>query len=127
MSHWAPLVCGACVHPVVSPSFLCLVAFVVGGLDPLLTSLLQVNGGLPVDHQEHIKKQLSTRTLRSASSAQGPYAERERECCLLVLNLVSSTLPCIRQPGPPVLRVCAGAQGGALTPRRTLELALTVP
>jgi hypothetical protein len=52
-----------------------------------------------VDHQEHIKKQLSTRTLRnlrSASSAQGPYAE-------------------------PVLRVCAGAQGGALTPRRTLE------
>jgi len=24
----------------------------------------------------------------------------ERECCLLVLNLVSSTLPCIRQPGP---------------------------
>jgi hypothetical protein len=55
-----------------------------------------------VDHQEHIKKQLSTRTLRSASSAQGPYAE-------------------------PVLRVCAGAQGGALTPRRTLELAWTVP
>jgi hypothetical protein len=52
-----------------------------------------------VDHQEHIKKQLSTRTLRSASSAQGPYAE-------------------------PVLRVCAGAQGGALTPRRTLERGL---
>ena len=25
---------------------------------------------------------------------------KERECCLLVLNLVSSTLPCIRQPGP---------------------------
>jgi hypothetical protein len=25
---------------------------------------------------------------------------RERECCLLVLNLVSSTLPCIRQPRP---------------------------
>jgi hypothetical protein len=24
----------------------------------------------------------------------------ERECCLLVLNLVSSTLPCIRQPRP---------------------------
>jgi hypothetical protein len=32
----------------------------------------------------------------------------ERECCLLVLNLVSSTLPCIRQPGPRfrVLDVC---------------------
>jgi len=26
----------------------------------------------------------------------------ERECCLLVLNLVSSTLPCIRQPGPSI-------------------------
>jgi hypothetical protein len=26
--------------------------------------------------------------------------QRERECCLLVLNLVSSTLPCIRQPRP---------------------------
>ena len=33
---------------------------------------------------------------------------RERECCLLVLNLVSSTLPCIRQPRPRlrVLDVC---------------------
>jgi hypothetical protein len=32
----------------------------------------------------------------------------KRECCLLVLNLVSSTLPCIRQPGPRlrVLGVC---------------------
>jgi hypothetical protein len=32
----------------------------------------------------------------------------ERECCLLVLNLVSSTLPCIRQPWPRlrVLDVC---------------------
>jgi len=32
----------------------------------------------------------------------------ERVCCLLVLNLVSSTLPCIRQPGPRlrVLGVC---------------------
>jgi hypothetical protein len=27
-------------------------------------------------------------------------SEGERECCLLVLNLVSSTLPCIRQPRP---------------------------
>ncbi len=32
----------------------------------------------------------------------------ERECCLLVLNLVSSTLPCIRQPRPRlrVVDVC---------------------
>ena len=28
----------------------------------------------------------------------GPWGERE--CCLLVLNLVSSTLPCIRRPRP---------------------------
>jgi hypothetical protein len=35
-------------------------------------------------------------------------AHRKRECCLLVLNLVSSTPPCIRQPGPRirVLGVC---------------------
>jgi hypothetical protein len=35
-------------------------------------------------------------------------APGERECCLLVLNLVSSTLPCIRQPRPRlrVLDVC---------------------
>jgi hypothetical protein len=32
---------------------------------------------------------------------------RERECCLLVLNLVSSTLPCIRRPRPRSLRQCA--------------------
>ena len=30
---------------------------------------------------------------------------RERECCLLVLNLVSSTLPCIRQPRPRLLQL----------------------
>ncbi len=34
--------------------------------------------------------------------------KRERECCLLVLNLVSSTLPCIRQPRPR-LHCCKGA------------------
>ena len=34
--------------------------------------------------------------------------QRERECCLLVLSLVSSTLPCIRQPRPRlrVLDIC---------------------
>ena len=37
-----------------------------------------------------------------------PAIVRERECCLLVLNLVSSTLSCIRQPRPRlrVLDVC---------------------
>jgi hypothetical protein len=39
----------------------------------------------------------------------------ERECCLLVLNLVSSTLPRIRQPGPR-LRVATSAH----TPADTL-------
>ena len=36
------------------------------------------------------------------------YLRGERECCLLVLNLVSSTLPCIRRPRPRlrVLDVC---------------------
>ena len=36
------------------------------------------------------------------------HTQRERECCLLVLNLVSSTLPCIRRPRPRlrVLDVC---------------------
>ncbi len=31
--------------------------------------------------------------------------QTERECCLLVLNLVSSTLPCIRQPRQTVLHL----------------------
>ena len=41
--------------------------------------------------------------LRMASAHETP-----RECCLLVLNLVSSTLSCIRQPRPRlrVLDVC---------------------
>ena len=52
-------------------------------------------------------------TLRRSARAQGlervNYHEgAERECCLLVLNLVSSTLPCIRRPRPRlrVLDVC---------------------
>ena len=60
---------------------------------PRLASLLQTNGGLPGDDQEQIKKQLSTRTRRSAGAL-----------CLRA----STTLR--------VLRVCAGAQGGALPP-----------
>ena len=38
--------------------------------------------------------------LRGANSTHVEAKRRERECCLLVLNLVSSTLPCIRQPRP---------------------------
>jgi len=48
--------------------------------------------------------------LRTFVGCQGPHARSERvwvlkhpgerECCLLVLNLVYSTLPCIRRPRP---------------------------
>ena len=40
-----------------------------------------------------------------------PYV-RESVCCLLVLNLVSSTLPCIRQPGPRLSTVITGQTEG---------------
>ena len=33
-------------------------------------------------------------------NSRRPGGRQERECCLLVLNLVSSTLPCIRRPRP---------------------------
>ena len=36
----------------------------------------------------------------SATLRHGASLIPERECCLLVLDLVSSTLPCIRQPRP---------------------------
>ena len=43
---------------------------------------------------------------------------RERECCLLVLNLVSSTLPCIRRQRPRLKGInydwqLAGPSGGS--------------
>jgi hypothetical protein len=46
--------------------------------------------------------------LGSDAGGAGGVGGRERECCLLVLNLVSSTLPCIRRPRPRlrVLDVC---------------------
>jgi hypothetical protein len=37
---------------------------------------------------------------RRVLNVEGCCFVRERECCLLVLNLVSSTLPCIRRPRP---------------------------
>ena len=39
-------------------------------------------------------------TFSSTSSDSNSDGLRERVCCLLVLNLVSSTLPCIRRPMP---------------------------
>ena len=49
--------------------------------------------------------------LAAKKAEAGPAGESawgERVCCLLVLNLVSSTLPCIRQPRPRlrVLDIC---------------------
>jgi len=47
---------------------------------------------------------------------EAPKSMLERECCLLVLNLVSSTLPCIRQPRPRLIicrqRRCVPATTG---------------
>jgi hypothetical protein len=89
-----------------------------------LASLLQVNGGLPVDHQEHIKKQLSTRTLRSASSAQGPLQSLYYGC---VPGLRVGPLPpeelsnwrglCLKRVCTPVhYRAVSDAQNRSLTP-----------
>jgi hypothetical protein len=50
-----------------------------------------------------------SRASHGISRAPSMFAgDKERECCFLVLNLVSSTLPCIRQPRPRlrVLDVC---------------------
>jgi hypothetical protein len=38
------------------------------------------------------------RRLSRRRASPAPFFLAERECCLLVLNLVSSTLPCIRPP-----------------------------
>ena len=91
---------------------------------PRLASLLQVNGGLPVDHQEYIKKQLSTRTLRSASSAQGPLQSLYYGC---VPGLRVGPLPpeelsnwrglCLKRVCTPAhYRAVSDAQNRSLTP-----------
>ncbi len=57
---------------------------------------------------KHATAATTSRAQKTASLAsRGPDAG-ERECCLLVLRLVSSTLPCIRQPRPRlrVLDIC---------------------
>jgi hypothetical protein len=49
-----------------------------------------------------------TSTMRGSNDCVAGVAAagvRERECCLLVLNLVSSTLPCIRRPRPRLILV----------------------
>jgi hypothetical protein len=69
------------------------------------------------DHMLHLTRQqvqelivATSAGMRGISGLRQTSTPRpaERECCLLVLNLVSSTLPCIRQPRPRlrVLDVC---------------------
>ena len=57
---------------------------------------------------EFVSPQQCRAILRGSEGDDKAQSHRERECCLLVLNLVSSTLPCIRQPRPRlrVLDVC---------------------
>ena len=77
-----------------------------------------------MDHQEHIKKQLSTRTLRSASSAQGPLQSLYYGC---VPGLRVGPLPpeelsnwrglCLKRVCTPVhYRAVSDAQNRSLTP-----------
>jgi len=54
------------------------------------------------------------------SFEQGTSACRETVCCLLVLNLVSSTPPCIRQP-PPCLVICRLFQKSGWEMRRSIH------
>jgi hypothetical protein len=58
----------------------------------------------------HDAEKLTTECLWAAQPWQIPAVERE--CCLLVLNLVSSTLPCIRQPRPRLVRQETATWGG---------------
>ena len=77
-----------------------------------------------MDHQEYIKKQLSTRTLRSASSAQGPLQSLYYGC---VPGLRVGPLPpeelsnwrglCLKRVCTPVhYRAVSDAQNRSLTP-----------
>jgi hypothetical protein len=60
--------------------------------EPLPKSTQCCEGQLMLDQEDRVVD----RVIRVAE----PVGVLERECCLLVLNLVSSTLPCIRQPRP---------------------------
>jgi hypothetical protein len=51
----------------------------------------------------------------------------ERECCLLVLNLVSSTLPCIRRPRPRLAKPLSPGQHAKLTKHFQAPSARLVP
>jgi len=61
-----------------------------------------------VSHWRGKCKLINFTLLVTVEGAPGPSPFCLRECCLLVLNLVSSTLSCIRQPRPRlrVLDVC---------------------
>jgi len=86
-----------------SESHMYLSCTVTSPLDPLISEL---SVRFPWDGYA----QQQQMALLLGTMPQDPVAQRpiERVCCLLVLNLVSSTLSCIRQPRPRlrVLDVC---------------------
>jgi len=53
----------------------------------------------PIKHSTHTPQRLGSVTVTLCF----PIKHSERVCCLLVLNLVSSTLSCIRRPRPRLL------------------------
>ncbi len=67
-------------------------------LDPSDLEAVPYSASMNDTVKKFIKSQAAVSDFYSSHSAG--FVERERESCLLVLNLVSSTLPCIRQPGP---------------------------
>ena len=119
------LICyGDCLHVLCAgcsrANLLCPVGG-CGGKDPLSLHQLATLPGwrhLTLDSSafaEGMARELSTignRLLQNAqvSRANGPVSNAhvvESESCLLVLNLVSSTLPCVRQSRPRLTLTCA--------------------
>ena len=119
------IVYGGCLHVLCAEcscaNLLCPVGG-CGGKDPLSLHQLATLPGwrhLTLDSSafaEGMARELSTignRLLQNAqvSRANGPVSNAhvvESESCLLVLNLVSSTLPCVRQSRPRLTLTCAG-------------------
>ena len=65
-------------------------------------------GHISITETQLIKRALRDARILSCLASRFHLQTRrlERECCLLVLNLVSSTLSCIRQPRPRLVCVC---------------------
>ncbi len=60
---------------------------------------------IPAEMRQTIAEQFTPKLIELVRSVEcdGGMTRKERVCCLLVLNLVSSTLPCIRRPGPRLI------------------------